>query len=307
MSIIQKSGKYYYKINEKNGKKTRISEKEYYKVSGINTKNTKTILKKTKKSVKKRKNQYMIGGAISDFLLNLKSNNNLVEIGRGGFGIVYLDKTQPNSVFKISTKENTCRTWVLESDIYKNLAMFDIDSKLCKIIKMKDYVSNNQMCAMELTRAYNPLGLDIYYTIQPQFQYTSFNHHYSTRGLFLGINELIENNIFTKENIPNYIAELGIIMAKLHYKVKNDGYDIELFISKINKEETIIYIGDFDLSKFYDDEPDIERLVWSLEAVPYFPIEGDLYKIFSNNYIQEATKYKMAEVAKKVLSEYSTV
>ena len=25
---------------------------------------------------------------------------------------------------------------------------------------------------------------------------------------------------FTEKNIPNYIAELGIIMAKLHYKVK---------------------------------------------------------------------------------------
>ena len=290
MPTVQKSGKYYYKIN-KNGKKTRISEEEYYKVSKIKTKNT------------KKNKDYMIGGVIDNFIFNLKSKNNIVEIGRGGFGIVYLDKTQPDSVFKISTKENTCRTWVYESEIYKNLAKFDIDSNLCKIIKMKDYISTKDMCVMELTRAYNPLGLDINYTIQPQFQYTSYSHKYSTRGLFLGINELIENGIFTEKNIGNYIAELGIIMAKLHYKVKNDGYDIELFISKIKNEEPIIYIGDFDLSNFYE-EPDIERLLWSLEAVPYFPIEGPLYKIFSNNYIKEATIYGMGEIAKKVLYSY---
>ena len=33
---------------------------------------------------------------------------------------------------------------------------------------MKDYISTKDMCVMELTRAYNPFGLDIYYTIQPQ-------------------------------------------------------------------------------------------------------------------------------------------
>ena len=80
------------------GKKIRILKEEYDKVSKIKTINTKKNI------------DYMIGGAIDDFIFNLKSKNNIVEIGRGGFGIVYLDKTQPDSVFKISTKENTCRT-----------------------------------------------------------------------------------------------------------------------------------------------------------------------------------------------------
>ena len=173
---------------------------------------------------------------------------------------------------------------------------------------MKDYVSNESMCAMELTRAFNPRGLDVYHTIQPQFQYETLDYMHKSRGHFLGIQNLIKEGIFTNENIGNYIKDLAILMARLHYKIKNDGYDIELFISKIKGGNSIIYVADFDLSEFYEDYPDAEkisRMSWCFGAVPYFPIEGILYKIFSTNYIDEAKKYNMEDIALKVLVDYT--
>ena len=260
--------------------------------------------KKQKKTIKKRnKRQLMKGGSITN-ILSKHQNNSLIEIGRGGFGTVVIDEPQSKSVYKISNKLNTCREWHYESNIYKKLNKFDIDTNLCKLVKMKDSYFDNNTCAMELTRAYNPFGINETYTIQPHFQYETLTYKNKLRGLFLGINELVEHNIFTHENIPIYIADLGVLMARLHYKIKNDGYDIELFISKRENEPTKIYIGDFDLSQFYEDVPDIERLAWSFEAVAYFPIEGKLYDIFSNNYIEEAKKYNMESVANDVLYKY---
>ena len=45
MTIVQKSGKYFYKINQ-NNKKTRISKKKYYKITKINILNKKKNTKK---------------------------------------------------------------------------------------------------------------------------------------------------------------------------------------------------------------------------------------------------------------------
>jgi hypothetical protein len=292
MSKVEKNGNYYYIINMK---KTRISKKIY-------------------DEYKKNENIYdikkMKGGNINDFFKMFnsdKNKDNIIEIGRGAAGIVYLDKTQQNSVFKISKRSNTCRLWNNEKKIYDILQTFDIDTSLCKILKMKDYLFTDDICSIELTRAFNPKNIDTY-TIHPQFQCDILNYVNNERGHFLGIKNLIKDGIFTSESIEKYIKNLGIIMARLHYKAKNDGYDLELFVSKIKNNDPIIYIADFDLSEFYEDKPNqqqIERLAWSLEAYPYFPIKGSLYEIFSNNYMEEAEKYDMKNIATEVLRLYT--
>ena len=66
MPTVQKSGKYYYKI-DKNGKKTRISQEEYYKVSKTKIRNK-----------KKKTNDCMIGGVIDDFIFRLSLFYHLV-------------------------------------------------------------------------------------------------------------------------------------------------------------------------------------------------------------------------------------
>ena len=293
------------KVIGKGRNKTKRKKKRLSRRNKRLSKRNKRLSKRNKRLSKR--NKTMRGGSISKFLESETNNStNIVEIGKGGAGVAYLDKSQPDSVFKISDKSVTCRVWGKEASIYKQMEKFKVDTPLCKILKMKEYENHGDICYMELTRAFNPRGDDENYTIQPQFQDERYEYIYKGRGHFLGISNLKDENIFTDDNINDYIRDLAILMARLHYKVKNDGYDLELFISK-EDSRTIIYIADFDLSEFYEviSPRVIERLEWSLSAFPYFPIDGDLYDIFSTNYIDEATKYGMKETAEKVLKLYT--
>ena len=256
-----------------------------------------------------------LGGSIDEFLTKLTANiEQLKEIGRGGAGIVYLDETQPDVVFKMSEKANICREWTSESLIYNRLNEENIDEKLCKLIKMHNYKVDSESCIMELTRAKNPIDISLDYTIQPQFGMSDLDYTYRGRGRFLGITELIKENIFTNENIKEYVKDLALVISKLHYKIKNDAYDLELFLSLDNNlsdatNNIVIYIGDFDLSKFITeyDKKTIQRLEWALTAVPYFPTieQPELFEIFKYNYILEASKYSLQEVATQVIDLYS--
>ena len=128
---------------------------------------------------------------------------------------------------------------------------------------------------------------------------------HKSRGLFIGIKELIDKRIFdTNDTIKSYMEELGHVMAKLHYEVKNDGFDIELFLSKNGDDDVIVYIGDFDLSETITeyDKYFIDRMVWCFLAVPYFPTEGELFDVFSSAYISEAKQYDSEHIAQTVIS-----
>jgi hypothetical protein len=259
--------------------------------------------KKRRVYINKSKKKLLKGGNINSFLEKIDTDK-IIEIGRGGYGIVYLDITQANSVFKISN-DGKCKDWNNEIEIYEILNKNNIDTDLCKIIKMKDYVNDGKICCIEFTRVINPRGNELNYTIQPIFQDENFNYKHESRGLFLGVNHLISENIFTIDTIKEYIKQLAILMARLHYKLKNNTSDIELIISR-EHDKIIIYVGDFDRAQFFIDynEDIIDKLAESFYAVNYFPSEGDLYDIFSTNYIIEATNYGMQEIAKKVLKEY---
>jgi hypothetical protein len=250
------------------------------------------------------------GGKNIDFFIH--NRDQYREIGRGGQGIVYSQILNYDSVFKVSNNGNTCRVYNSESKIYEILNKTNIDTELCKLVKMYDYLhTKDEMCVMELSRVINPIDKDSNYTIHPQFRYEKLDYTEKARGRFLGINDLISNKIFRLENIKNYIKDLGILMSRLHYQLKNDGYDIEIFIGKdIGTNNIVLYVGDFDRSKFYDTNKDIEadiikRLDWSLSAVPYFPSVGEYYEIFSQNYLEEASNYNMKEIATKVLEKYT--
>jgi len=263
-------------------------------------------MNKNKKSNKKTNKKNLKGGDIDLFYKNFDS---AIEIGKGAAGVVYLDKKQPNTVFKISYKDKVCRMWDREYKIYQKLNTFDIDEPNCKLVKMIQYKNDNIKCAMELTRSFNPLSETQNYAIHPQFGEEDFEGFTEGRGLFIGINQLIKNKIFTENNIKKYVKELALVISRLHYKIKNDGYDLELFISREPENSNIIiYVSDFDLTEFiteYNDEV-IARLEWSLSAVPYFPTpdQPKLFKIFKTNYINEADKYGLKLIAEKVIELY---
>ena len=281
---------------------------KHIKTKKFKTKRTKRKMEKriTRKNRKLNNNQ--VGGNIEDFKNNMLSNNtSIVEIGRGGGGIVYVDNTQPEFVFKISKKGNVCRTWNNEKKIYDELSIHEIDTVNCEFIKMFSFENNGESCFLELSRVFNPLNREANYTIHPQFGKSSFNASYKGRGLFLGIKELFEYNIFTPDNLNEYIKDLAIAISNLHYVGKNDGFDIEVFVGS-EKNKNKLFIGDFDLTEMIQEYNDytIDRLVWSLYAVPYFPRKDELLDVFSDNYILQAKKNNKDDIAKQVITKYIT-
>ena len=97
-------------------------------------------------------------------------------------------------------------------------------------------------------------------------------------------------------------------MGLLHYVGKNDGYDLEVFLGrKYRARKLKFFIADFDLSQpiiKYDDAT-VDRLVWSLDAVPYFPNKASkMFKTFSEGYLEAAKAGGNLEIAERVLSEY---
>ncbi len=287
-------------------------------------------MKKTKKILRKRNNKHkrgkkshirkiknMKGGSIKAFIHNQKEDNeSIVLIGSGAHGDVFYDKNQKDIVFKVSNEANTCRDWKKEVEIYQKLSKYNIDEDLCKLLKMIEFQTFESNCYLELIQMHNPLNIDADYTIQPYFGSDSANDnfdgrgekaHIKKRGLFLGIKQLIENGFFTENSMKKYIKDLAIVMARLHYQIKNDGYDIELFLDK-NNDKITVYIGDFDLTNFYEEIDDIviQKLVDCFMSLPYFPssAQPELFNIFSENYITESKKFDHESIAKKVIDLY---
>jgi hypothetical protein len=280
---------------------------------------TKKRHKRVHKTKRKRNRMSSTGGNILNFKTNLTNNvhaNAIVEIGRGGGGIVYVDNSQPNIVFKVSKKENICRTWNNEKNIYDKLGRHQMDTDLCKFIKMLSFENNGNSCFLELSRVFNPIDTAAPYAIHPQFGKTSINIARKGRGLFLGIKELIENGIFTEESITDYVKDLAISISRLHYIGQNDGFDIEVFVG-VEPDATrssrnrcplctpTLFIGDFDLSEMIVEYNDytIGRMVWCLYTVPYFPRKGVLLDVFSKYYIESATGHE--EIAAQVIEIYT--
>jgi hypothetical protein len=251
----------------------------------------------------------MTGGNILEFnnKLDADDKSSILEIGKGGGGVVYVDFTQPNVVFKVSNKNNTCREWNKEKRLYDKINTYSLDTEKCKLVKMISFENIENKCVLELSRVINPLDSHANYTIHPQFGKSNFSYVFHGRGLFLGNQELLDKNIIPG-NLELYIQDLAICMARLHYLAQNDGYDIEIFIGKHDDTtENKLFIADFDLSEMIEvyNDYSIDRILWSLCAIPYFPIPPTKeFQVFQENYINEAQKHNKEQIAKTIMSKY---
>jgi len=219
------------------------------------------------------------------------------ELGRGGYGTVYIKKDDDSLCIKVSNKKgNTCRQW---SNEYKKIIKFteklENNSifkkiKLVKIVKPIEFIESDDQCYMILPRIFRHEGKHIIKpTIQALFGQKSSDIVMKGRGELLGLKE-IKNIVDNNNDIEDMVRELGTIMALMHFVGKNDAYDVELFLGKeANSKKCRLYLADFDLSeeiKNYNDET-IKRITWSMDAVPYFPTEDsdeELFKIFKDAY-----------------------
>lgn len=237
-------------------------------------------------------------------------NTDLILIGQGAAGAVYLDPDQPNVVFKVGSKSNTCRIWGKEQKIYKQLKKHNIDTDLVLLLQMNQFNTYSDTCIIELSRVVNPINTSANYTVQVQFGTNSIDRISPGRGRFLGLSQLKDLDIISEDMIPEYAKQLGTVIGRLHFIAKNDGYDLEVFAGTKN-EKIILYIGDFDLSEMiteYGDEQ-IKRMAWTLEAVPYFPTldQADLYELFKTAYLEVADSVGQRKVGEAVLKIYTDI
>jgi hypothetical protein len=250
------------------------------------------------------------GGDMDLFIEHLKRPDQVIPIGKGGTGTVYLDPSQPTYVFKVSNKQDTCRQFDAEYKIYNHINKHSIDTELVKVLKMNGYkmTNNNTGCVLELSRVVNPIDPKLNYTIQVELGEDTYEYKDPMRGYILGKDQLVGKNILSDDMLPVYSEHLGVVMGRIHYIVKNDAWDVEVYAGKDGKK-TILYVGDFDRSLMIDAyTPDvIERMVWSLAAVPYFPTaeQPNLFKAFTSGYMKIATSVGKEDIAKVVLSQYS--
>jgi hypothetical protein len=216
------------------------------------------------------------------------------EIGRGGFGIVYQKKDDPSKCIKISDKSGgSCRKWSNEhkkiNDIINNIELEYPNYtkfKFVEILKSLEFIETKKECYMILPRIYRPNKHDGP-TIHAQLGCNSCSLVHKGRGEFIGLNEI--RKYLPEDEIEIACHELGMMMALIHFIGKNDAYDIEVYLGKKkNSKKCRFYIADFDLSeeiKQYDPET-IEKICWSLDAVPYFPTNNNkkLFDLFKTGY-----------------------
>ena len=268
----------------------------------------------------------MYGGNIEIFFKKyIKKSDDLKEIGKGDGGIVYIDIKNPLSVYKISKKSNKCRIFNSEKNIYDNLNKHEIDTDLCKLMKMKNFnnktYNEDTFCILELIRVINPINSQHYFTIHPTFSEQNRIESHPGRGIFLGLFELNKFGIIKNIDLEEYISQLGEIIGKLHFKVKCDTHDMEIFIGRepITKK-IILYLSDFDLSKMYINSNDLkDEDINKMSALftEYIPTNEDIYdtsksnpklrKVFLDSYYKEAIINNEIDLANKIVNNYDNI
>lgn len=220
------------------------------------------------------------------------------EIGRGGFGVVYIKKDDDTQCVKVSHKTFSCRRWSNEyakiinfmapierTPAYKSLRMV-------RVVKPTEFVETPEgACYMVLPRVFRPEGKHVMHpTLQAQLGWPKGRMVHKGRGEFIGYKE-IQDIVSSRTDMETACYELGVIMGLLHHVGRHDAYDVELYLGKeAHSRKPRFYLADFDLSEpvtSKDDADTFERILWSLDAVPYFPrphIDQKLFELFKKGY-----------------------
>jgi hypothetical protein len=236
------------------------------------------------------------------------------ELGRGGYGIVYVDKANPGRCIKVSNKNpgnESCRQW---SNEYKKITSFmdrivghPLYKKLdmARVVAPHEFIETNGACYMILPRVFRPEGRGMNMpTLQAQLGWPAGRMVHKGRGEFIGLKEILE--YVSVDEVLKACYDLGILMGLIHHIGRNDAYDVEVYLGKeANSKKCRFYVADFDLSeqvKEYDEDT-IERMIWSLDAVPYFPrevVDISMFKVFREGY----EKVVPVDIAAKVFEGY---
>ena len=189
---------------------------------------------------------------------------------------------------KKSRKKTNCRQWSNEFAKITNVAKHVKSLEFVKLVVPTKFEESDDECFMEMPRICNPLGK--HQTLHPLLGEFDYSYTDKRRGIFMGMKQLQKHFNFSDRYLKQIARELGIMMSNIHFKARNDAYDVEIYLGCDYK----FFLADFDLTEeicTFDPET-IQRMVWSLDAVQYFPTTDccpDLYKIFKDGYFQHLT------------------
>lgn len=201
------------------------------------------------------------------------------EIGRGGFGVVYAMRRDPELCVKSSKQSVLCEQWGAEfkalRDVHAALAADGRYAALrsVRLVEPVAFERDAQHCYMVMPRVYRPDAAPGP-TLQAQLGTDGGSEVHHGRGEFIGLAEIV--NYVDLRALPAVARELGMLMGLIHYVGRHDAVDVELFLGVTDDDPTTVrfFVADFDMSKpitEFDGET-IERMAWALSAVPYFPV-----------------------------------
>jgi serine/threonine protein kinase len=226
----------------------------------------------------------------------------LKEIGRGGYGIIYLDENK-KEVIKFSKHPNECEKYKEEYNIQKKTyncykRYFDKEIKrYVKILEPYDFLSNNVMCAFKMPY----INTYKHKLIQTYFAEKHYQKEWEGRGIYFGLNQLTSffKTINFKLTMSQIIFNLGYLIGFIQYVCKQTANDTEIVVDK----NGILYMIDFGESKEYI-EANIDVLSWPLYAEFYYPFEDSKYYVnFERGYLKAAKQANMKNIAINVLKE----
>jgi hypothetical protein len=159
---------------------------------------------------------------------------------------------------------------------------------MARVLDPAKFIETPDECYMILPRIFRPEGkTDQMPTLQAYLDEPSANYIYPGRGEFIGLEQV--RQYVSDQDLKRGVFELGLLLGLIHFVGRNDAYDLEVYLGKeYTTKKARFYISDFDQSEkidnFNDDE--IERMQWSIIALPYFPTNHslELYQLFRQGY-----------------------
>jgi hypothetical protein len=228
-------------------------------------------------------------------------------------------------VFKISILNEKCTNLKNEFNMNKCINEGYIEFKknrnneneFVEFTQLKDYMyfEETKSCILMLERVYNLYENNK--TIQVMLGMDDFDFEFDG-GIINGITQLKElflNLLHDNDTyilFKQYVYQLGRLMGFLHFIIKIDAFDVEVYFGKNQKKEYKMFIADFDqcnkISE-YDEKTIIKMSQSFYMGMEHFPnnriSDLTIYMEFKNGYMSIVSEdTKKCKIAIKVLEYY---
>lgn len=292
----QTSENYFQKCTT-DGKKVRVSREEY-----MSHQRKRGKMKHGKAKARRR----LTGGEIDweDWL----DTSNLRQIGKGGYGTVYVRDDDPSYVMKQSVRRETCRQWNVENHKLSVVKSFLSEvhgaDELARIVFHDAYHvdQSHESCSAIMLRVRNGKDPEVDQPLHAKYQHESLDV-LEKYGYDAGLQQLDKLGVVD----IRYIKSLARLFARLHYVAQNNGWDTEVLAGTTYDDPKIrLYVIDFDMTEDLRQCEDMDKYAESCFhtlVTGYFPKPGSWgYTEFKDAYIRTAEQHDRGDLALDVIN-----